>query len=305
MKTILITGHEGLVGRHLWTHLKILGYQLKGIDLIAKEKCFLGDITNKKALQKAMDNCEGIVHLAGVSRVIWAEKAPDLCWRTNAQASINLLELATKNKKQPWVLVASSREVYGEPNKFPVHESFPLAPINVYGRAKVVMEEAALEARRSGIITAVVRLANVYGCTQDHHDRVLPAFCRAAACGDELRVDGSEHTFDFTHINDTVDGILRVIAKLERGTEDLPPVHLLPGIATTLGEAAKMAVNAANSSSSINEAPSRNYDVARFIGDSSLAKRLLGWEAKITPAEGIKNLVYAFQKQLKFEAGRA
>ena len=302
MKTILITGHEGLVGRHLWPHLKILGYQLKGIDLKAKKKHFLGDITNKKALEKAIDNCDGIIHLAGVSRVIWGERNPDLCWKTNAQASINLLDLASKSKKKPWVLVASSREVYGEPISFPVNENYPLAPINVYGRAKVAMEEAALKARISGIKTAVVRLANVYGCIQDHHDRVLPAFCLAAVKGEALRVDGSEHTFDFTHISDTVDGLLRIIDKLESGKADLPPIHLLPGIATTLGKAAKLAVEAANSSSSINEAPSRTYDVARFIGDSSLAKKLLGWEAKITPAEGIKRLVYAFQQELEFEA---
>jgi nucleoside-diphosphate-sugar epimerase len=305
MKKILITGHEGLVGRHLWPHLKILGYQLKGIDLVAKEAKFLGDITDNLALNNSIDDCDGIIHLAGVSRVIWGERNPDLCWKTNAQASINLLDLASKSKKKPWVLVASSREVYGEPISFPVNENYPLAPINVYGRAKVAMEEAALKARISGIKTAVVRLANVYGCIQDYHDRVLPAFCLAAVKGETLRVDGSEHTFDFTHISDTVDGLLRIIDKLESGKADLPPIHLLPGIATTLGKAAKLAVKAANSSSSINEAPSRTYDVARFIGDSSLARKLLGWEAKITPSEGIQLLVSAFQQQFKTEVENA
>ena len=305
MKTLLITGHEGLVGRHLWPQLEALGYQLKGIDLAATDTEFLGDIIDQTAIEKAVEHCDGIIHLAAVSRVVWAQKNPDLCWQTNAVASKNLLNIANKSDKNPWVLVASSREVYGEPEHLPVTENSPLAPINIYGRAKLAMEEATLNLRTSGTSTAIVRLANVYGCTQDHTDRVLPAFCRSAVLGETLRVDGNEHTFDFTHISDTIDGLLRVIALLEQGASDLSPIHLLPGIATTLGEAAIMAVRAAQSSSSIAQAPSRTYDVARFIGDPSLAKNLLGWQAKISPDNGIQALVKAFQKQHQSKAVNA
>ena len=62
---------------------------------------------------------------------------------------------------RPWVLLASSREVYGEPGQLPVREDTPMRPVNVYGRSKAAAERVALAWRRSGVDTAVVRMANV------------------------------------------------------------------------------------------------------------------------------------------------
>ena len=291
MTKILVTGHRGLVGRHLVPRLKSAGYQIVGLDIADGS----GDITQPEAIRSVISNVSGVVHLAAVSRVIWGERNPSLCWQTNAIASHSILEAASHCKQKPWVLLASSREVYGEPDRLPVSEDAPVCPVNIYGRAKAKMEQYAREARLDGLNTAVVRLANVYGCVEDHEDRVLPAFCRNAAEGRPLRVDGFDHLFDFTHVDDTVRGIVKLVALLNASERNLPPIHLLPGIGTTLFEAAKIAVDAADSDSSIVAAPSRNYDVARFIGNPERAKRLLGWEAGITPSEGIRALVKAFQ----------
>lgn len=298
MKKILITGHEGLVGRHLKDQIEKAGFMVVGLDTQAQNHEYTGDIIDRARLQKAMKGCIGVVHLAAVSRVVWGEKNPDLCWNTNAEASKQLLELALTNEHKPWVILSSSREVYGEPDILPVIESSPLLPVNVYGRAKLAMEKASIKAREQGLQTAIVRLANVYGCVDDHDDRVLPAFCRAAVLGEELRVDGLQHTFDFTHITDTVDGLMRIIAKLEEGEMNLPPIHLLPGIATTLKEAAYFAIQASGSGSTLKEAPSRSYDVARFVGDATRAEEILGWKAKITPEQGISQLVNDFKNIL-------
>lgn len=161
------------------------------------------------------------------------------------------------------------------------------------------METKALSYREAGINTAIVRLANVYGCIEDHSDRVLPAFCYRAANGLPLRVDGFDHLFDFTHVGDTVDGIARLVTQLAAGERGLPPIQLLPGVGTTLKEAADLAVIAAGSGSVIEEAPSRHYDVGRFIGDLARTRELLGWTAKIMPEQGITGLVDAFKEQVK------
>ncbi|WP_305967420.1 NAD-dependent epimerase/dehydratase family protein [Marinobacter salsuginis] len=291
MTKILVTGHRGLIGRYLVPCLEKSGYQVVGLD-IADDT---GDITKPEDIRSVTSNVTGVVHLAAVSRVIWGERNPSLCWQTNAMASHSILEAASQCKQKPWVLLASSREVYGEPDQLPVSEDAPVCPVNIYGRAKARMEQYASKARLNGLNTAVVRLANVYGCVEDHEDRVLPAFCRNAAEGRPLRVDGFDHVFDFTHVDDTVRGIAQLVALLNANEHNLPPIHLLPGIGTTLLEAAKIAVDAADSDSSIVAAPSRDYDVARFIGNPERAKRLLGWEARITPSEGIRTLVKAFQ----------
>ncbi|WP_158541217.1 NAD-dependent epimerase/dehydratase family protein [Marinomonas piezotolerans] len=296
MSTILITGHLGLVGRHLQPLLERQGYRVKGFDIADGS----GDICQPDQLKKALTGVNGVIHLAAVSRVIWGEQNPELCWKTNALASEQLLKIACKQVDvKPWVLVTSSREVYGEAEFLPVLDTTPTNPVNVYGRAKMYMEKIALEFREYGLNTAVIRLANVYGCTKDHKDRVLPAFCCNAVKNANLRVDGRNHLFDFTHVSDTVKGLSLVVEQLENNERKLPPTHLLPGIGTTLGEAAEMAIKFAGSHSRIIEAPSRNYDVSRFIGDPTQAKELLGWQANISPEQGIQLLVKAFQKQLQ------
>jgi len=180
MRKILITGHCGLVGRYLAPLLSARGFLLSGLDTADSS----GDITRSADIEQAVRGCHGVVHLAAVSRVVWGQRNPELCWRTNALASEALLNAAINSPLQPWVLVASSREVYGEAKRLPVSEDIALAPVNIYGKAKLAVEQAAINARNGGINTAIVRLANVYGCTLDHSDRVLPAFCRnAARCG--------------------------------------------------------------------------------------------------------------------------
>ena len=296
MKIILITGHLGLVGRHLKPLLERQGYRVKGFDLADGS----GDICQPEQLKKALAGVSGVVHLAAVSRVVWGEQNPQLCWLTNALASEQLLKAACEQAERKfWVLVASSREVYGQADVLPVRDALPVKPVNVYGRAKAYMEQKALDARAFGLNTAVIRLANVYGCTRDHKDRVLPAFCLNAVNNADLRVDGSDHLFDFTHVSDTVRGLSLVVEQLEQNERNLPPTHLLPGMGTTLGEAAAMAIKLAGSHSRMLEAPPRNYDVSRFIGDPTQAKELLGWQASITPEQGIRLLVKAFEKQLQ------
>ena len=298
MKTLLMTGHMGLVGRYLKPLLENNGFIIRGFDRLNQS----GDITNVLQIEQALEGCDGIIHLAAVSRVVWGEQDPEKCWNTNAIASEQLLKAAVNNQRRPWVLVASSREVYGEPEKIPVSEDQLLAPVNIYGKAKAYMEKQALLARGAGINTAVVRLANVYGCTDDHKDRVLPAFCRRAVEGLPLRVDGFDHLFDFTHVSDTVNGIARMVALLDSGERELPPIHLLPGIGTTLKEAALIAVKSAKTNAKIFEASSRSYDVGRFVGDPAHAKKLLGWQARIQPKDGIAMLVEKFKERMELEA---
>ncbi|HVK70638.1 MAG TPA: NAD-dependent epimerase/dehydratase family protein [Polyangium sp.] len=287
---ILITGSEGLVGRALSRVLARKGHDVACLDLRAPEGRGRGDVRNAVDLGTAMHDCDGVVHLAAVSRVVHAERDPDLCWSTNVTGMQLLLDVARASSRKPWVLFASSREVYGEPACLPVHEEAALAPVNVYGRSKVAGEEKTLGARQAGLRTAVVRLSNVYGGTNDHSDRVVPAFVSGALSGRPLRVDGPDHTFDFTHLDDTVAGLVVMIEFLSQGAE-LPPIHLVTGIPTTLMELARLAVEQAGRSASVVEAPPRTYDVCRFVGDPERAAALLGWAPRIGIREGLTRMM--------------
>ncbi|WP_285906251.1 NAD-dependent epimerase/dehydratase family protein [Pseudodesulfovibrio pelocollis] len=291
---ILIIGSSGLVGTALTSALLSKGNDVVCFDLRAQGE-EQGDICDRDRVRDAVSGVDGIVHLAAVSRVLWGERDPDLCWATNVGGLSNVLYAAAQSVRKPWLIFTSSREVYGQPESLPVTEEAPLRPVNVYGRAKVEGERLVAEAQRAGIRACTIRLSNVFGSTCDHADRVVPAFTRAAALGTELRVDGRDHTFDFTHIDDVTRGIVALIELLGMGDSPPPPIHFVSGQPTTLWELANLAAQLGQQDSPIRLAAPRNFDVESFVGDSSRAKALLGWHPLVSLEEGISRLIQGFR----------
>lgn len=298
MSRVLITGSVGLVGRALRSALVLRHCEVIGLDLRAPEP-ERGDVRDRPRVDAAVRGCAGIIHLAAVSRVVWAERDPEACWAINVDGLRNVLDAAERQPCPPWVIFASSREVYGQAAAFPVTEAAPPAPVNVYGRSKVRGEGLVGEARAKGLRAAIVRLSNVYGSTSDHADRVVPAFARAAALGEPLRVEGANHTFDFTHLDDTVRGIIGLVDLLEASGEAPAPIHLLTGQPTTLGELAELAVALARSRAPITFASPRTFDVSNFHGDPRRAHEVLGWAPRVLLRDGLARLI----EEIRVEIG--
>lgn len=300
--SIVITGSKGLIGSALTCSLKSYGMNVSGVD-IAWERGHpeQGDILDQSLMLDLAQRYDGIVHLAAVSRVVMGEKDPGLCWITNVEGTRRIIEAALKSKRKPWLLYASSREVYGQKSHFPVHESALLEPVNMYGRSKAAAEKDVLEARKRGLRAAVIRYSNVYGSIMDHSNRVIPAFCRAAAEGSAMYVEGKDNLFDFTHLDDTIAGTLSLISLLISGESELPPIHLTTGVPTSLQQAAEIALKIGESGTKIIKAPSRTFDVSKFYGDTSLAEKILGWRSSISIEEGMNRLFQAYKKSLIFD----
>ena len=300
MSCVLVTGSEGLIGKQLCLALEKAGRKVQRFDIkISKKHKDHGNILDVNCLQTRMKNCIGIVHLAAVSRVVWGEKDPKQCWQTNVIGTQNILHAAQESLLKPWIVYASSREIYGQQQELPVEIDATYSPVNIYARSKVAAEKAVLQARLSQLRTAVVRYSSVYGSIYDHEDRVVPAFCRAAVTGNPLRVEGVDNTLDFTHVSDAVNGTLAIIKKLEGGKDELPPLHLTTGIPTTLGTLAQLVGGAAGRKLDFIEAPNRLYDVARFWGKTTKTTTILDWRAEIPLAVGVSNLVQQFKLHLK------
>jgi nucleoside-diphosphate-sugar epimerase len=295
VRSVLVTGSEGLVGGGLVPALQRAGYEVRGYDLRGVVPAARADVLDPEALQRAARGCAGIVHLAAVSRVVSGEQQVDLCRLTNVDGTANVLRAARGQERPPWVLLASSREVYGQPGRLPADEDCPIAPVNAYGRSKAEAERRIADARAGGLVAAIVRLSNVYGSATDHADRVVPAFARAAARGAPVRIDGADRTFDFTHVDDVARGLVAIVGALEAGEARLPAIHLVTGRPTTLGRLAELAVAASGGRSGIRDGPPRSYDVARFWGDPSRARRLLDWSARVAIEDGLGRLVAEFR----------
>ncbi|HEY9346916.1 MAG TPA: NAD-dependent epimerase/dehydratase family protein, partial [Inquilinus sp.] len=304
---ILITGSRGLIGTEMMRRLAKARHQPDPFD-VAHEPGTPGhgDIRNLDQLRQAMAGCDGVISLAAVSRVIAGERNPELCWDVNVNGIEAVLQVALEQPadRRPWVVYASSREVYGDSATLPVPEDAPLKPVNIYGRSKAAAEAAVDRAREAGLATAIVRFSNVFGSTADHRDRVVPAFARAAATGGTISIEGAENTFDFTHVEDVGRGLALLVECLKDGHRALPPIHYVGGRAVSLGELAEMARAAALAPVEIRIAPPRNFDVAHFRGDPARAETLLGWRAEIPVEDGLRRLIRAYAIEAEREQPR-
>jgi UDP-glucose 4-epimerase len=295
MSRILITGSEGLIGRALASALERTGVAVAGLDLRATRPGAVGDVRSADDVRRTLRDCSGVVHLAAVSRVLWGERDPAHCESVNVGGLRCVIDAALTGARPPWLLFASSREVYGLQSSFPVGEDAPLRPCNVYARTKVAGEQMVAGARRRGLRGCIVRLSNVYGSKDDHADRVVPAFARGSAEGQALRIEGPDHVFDFTHIEDVTDGLLRMIAMLEDGGAAPPNLHLVSGIGTSLEELAALCIRTSGSGR-LSLGKAREYDVARFVGDPERARKALGWGAGTPLATGVARLIDDYRR---------
>lgn len=289
---ILITGSSGLIGSAMARVLSQYGHHIRPFDIRRRR---FEDVRNTKALREACHDVDGILHFAAVSRVVWAQRDPALCTAVNEGGLGNLCDALRSAGRVPWLIFASSREVYGQQSVLPVHESAELRPCNIYARSKLAGEELVLGLREHGFVTAVVRFSNVYGSVYDYPDRVVPAFARAAVAGGVLRVEGTANMLDFTYIADVTSGVLKLVERVSAG-DQLPPIHFTTGRGVTLGELAFLAQAQAQRSLEMQPHSPRDYDVSRFCGTTVRARELLDWVPRTSIEDGFAVLVRAYQQ---------
>jgi nucleoside-diphosphate-sugar epimerase len=295
---IIVTGSAGLIGKALVVRMAEAAMQSIGFDLRERDARFRSDLREEAAVERAIAGVAGIIHLGAVSRVVWGERDPEACWAVNVDATRCIVRAALAQRQPPWLIYASSREVYGQQEVLPVSEDAGLAPLNVYARSKVAAERTVTEAREAGLTAAVVRFSSVYGDVDDHSDRVVPAFAAAAAGGGTIRIDGPECGFDFTHVSDVASGVLTVAQCLGRGERRLPALHFVSGVRTTLRELSAIAMARAFVPVRVVEAPRRSFDVQDFQGDPARTAALLGWKSSTPLAEGVSRLVREFRSRV-------
>lgn len=290
-KLVLVTGSAGLIGRHLTQRLKEMKWRVLGVDMAKDAGDFQLDICDDAQFARLLPGVTGIVHLAGISRVIDGERDPDRCRFVNVDGTHGIIRRAAEAALRPWIIFASSREVYGQQDDLPVSERATPRPMNAYAHSKLMAEQLV---RESGLRGAVLRFSSVYGDRLDHADRVTPAFCSAAASGGTIRIDGADNGFDFTHVEDVADGICRMIELVDGSGDMIAPTHLVSGRVCSLGQLAALAIAAAGKDCRVSHAPPRSFDVGRFVGDPGRAAEIIGWRSTTSLEGGVRRLVQAY-----------
>lgn len=299
---ILITGGAGFIGKTLVNKLIFEGISVTIIDIkndksltAANRTSYIqGDVCEPSIMKEIFFNqkIDGIIHLAAVSRVVDAENNPDECWRTNVGGVKTLLKAIEQSTQKPWLIFGSSREVYGEPQSLPIKESDAKKPVNIYGQSKREGERLFTDfAKNQDLNCAIVRFSNVYGNRYDIFDRVIPRFIRAIATGNMLTIEGGEQLIDFTHIDDTVNSLLKLINYINNNDVIQTEFHFCPGIGWSLYDLISFIEQAIGKTASVKVNHKRNYDVVKFVGDTTKITTELGLEQFFPLKEGIQKSV--------------
>lgn len=295
---ILLTGGNGFIGKSFIKSYKN-NFQFTIIDN-DQEKPFDHPNTIRRSildfeeLSDDIGQVDGIIHLASVSRVISAETNVSITWETNVLGTQKIIDFISHLKTKPWLIYGSSREVYGEPNKFPVDEYYPCNPINRYGISKLAAELIILNAANTfNFPCSILRFSNVYGNTFDHLDRVIPKFILRGLRGLHLELQGSSNTFDFTHISDTIRAIYLTIKYFSNAGKDKNGLilNICTGQSTSLEKLADLIIRTTKSNSTTINAEPRSYDVKQFKGSYDRAHKSIGYRPTVGLQEGLLKLV--------------
>lgn len=300
---VLITGGNGFIGSHLADKLTKAGEDITLFDLNfgkntehLDSKKIIGDIRNLEDVSNAVKDNDAIFHLAAVSRVILGQNDPANCVKTNIIGAFNLLESLRKINKKGIVFFGSSREVYGEQQIFPVKEDSPKKPISVYGVTKLAAEEFFSSYLKKFCIKSIIfRFSNVYGTERDLLDRVIPKFILRSLENKPISLYGGDQILDFTHLDDTLQGILKAYRKALEGDFIGEDFHFVTGKGTSVRELAETIINLCGSNSEIITEPKKNHDVAKFIGSWDKTNNLLNYKQEVELRDGIKKTIKCLQ----------
>lgn len=268
---ILVTGHRGYIGSHLFSELEKQGYSPIGIDL-QEGKDIRVDLPD--------EDFDIVFHLAANPRVGYSVENPSETLNDNVYATSVLLEWA-KDHNVKRVIFSSSSAVLGQ------GDGIPQSP---YGLHKLQSEmEMRLYASLYGLDSVCLRYFNVYSEDQPFGGSYSTAICAWYSLmnsGKSLRMDGTgEQSRDFIHVNDVVSANIYFALHAES----------FGGLGIEIGTGTSMSLNDikdiidANNEVTWVHAPPREGDVMHTKGDTSIAE-YYGWKAKIDPIEGIKEI---------------
>lgn len=239
-----------------------------------------------------------ILHFASPASPIDYLKIPIQTLKVGSLGTHNLLGLARAKKAR--ILVASTSEVYGDPLVHPQNEDYygnvnPIGPRGVYDEAKRFQEAMTMAYHTyHGVDTRIARIFNTYGPRMRLNDgRVLPAFIGQALRGEDLTIfgDGSQ-TRSFCYVDDLVDGIFRLLM-----SDYHLPVNLGNPDEITIKDFAEEIVKLTGTKQKIVYMPLPQDDPKVRQPDTTRAKEILGWEARVPRAEGLK-ITYDYFKSL-------
>ena len=282
---IIITGHNGFIGRYLAKSLinkkRIIGISNKihkdlDINQIQKDirkitpKLFTGNIS-----------C--IIHLAAMTGVDECQKFPEACFQTNVVGTQKMLEVA--RKKNCKFLFVSTSHVYGIPSKLLVAEDDPKNPISIYSASKLAAEHCCeAYSKTYGIDVAIIRLFSVYGPGSSNYN-VVNRIVSQLLTKDTIMMGNLYPKRDFVYITDAVQAINIVMKKMK----GFDTYNVGTGKSYSIGEVGELLKKISRKNTKIKSIKSfsRKLEIENIYANSKKLKNL-GWKPMIPLKVGLK-----------------
>lgn len=309
MKTAIITGGAGFIGSHL-----VEALLAKGLTVLCLDNFYTG---SKKNIVPFIGNtnfelirhdivvpilleADVVYHLACPASPVHYQNNPIKTLKTSVLGTLNMLGLTKRTRGR--ILLASTSEIYGDPQVHPQPETYygnvnSVGPRACYDEGKRAAETLVVGYRDyNNVNVTIARIFNTYGPRMLPNDgRVVSNFICQVLRGEEITVygDGTQ-TRSFCYISDLVAGLINLMESSEPG-----PINLGNPHEVTVEELAGTIMDMIpGTGSKIVYKPLPKDDPTRRRPDISLAKKTLGWEPKVPLEEGLRNTIAYFRKEL-------
>ena len=306
---VVVTGGAGFIGSNLCTRLLEEGHSVLCVDnLITGSKSNIEPLLNHPQFAFLLHDvtksfpfeADAIFHLASPASPIGYLENPIATIMVNSQGTHQMLEQAHKQKAR--FLFSSTSEAYGDPLVHPQTEEYwgnvnPIGPRACYDESKRLGETLTMEyVRRFGVDARIVRIFNTYGPNSQANDgRMIPNFITQALQDKPLTIYGDGNkTRSICYVSDMVDGLLLAMFKPDTTGEVF---NLGNTEEHTVYEYARTVIRLCEASSEIIYEPARVDDPERRRPDISKARRVLGWQFKVSKEEGLRRTIEWFSNQ--------
>jgi NAD dependent epimerase/dehydratase len=301
---ILVTGAGGFVGSHLVEKLVQLGGQvICFIRYTSRDDCGLleklprkilnevkiisGDLRDPYAVGKATRDIKIVFHLGALIGIPYSYLHPREVIETNVMGTLNVMQAAL-HQGVSRVIHTSSSEVYGTARYVPIDENHPLQGQSPYSASKIGADKIAESFYRSfGLPVSMSRPFNIYGPRQSTR-AVIPTIIAQALADKKIKLGSLKPIRDFTFVNDTVEGFVKIAESQKTVGEVL---NLGTGTEISIGDLVKKIGDILEKEIRIEQDPVRvrpeESEVERLICDNTKAKKILNWEPKVSLGDGL------------------
>jgi len=312
MARILVTGGAGFIGSHLVEYLLKQEHDLICLDnYFTGSKANLQDLRGHPGLElirhdvvnPIMLEVDQIYHLACPASPVHYQYNPVKTIKTNVLGTLNMLGLAKRVKAR--ILLASTSEIYGDPQLHPQTEAYwgnvnPIGVRSCYDEGKRVAETLMMDYhRQNGVDIRIARIFNTYGPRMAINDgRVVSNFIVQALTGREITIFGEgRQTRSFCYVSDLVDGLVRLMNR----PDQFEPVNLGNPEEYTIMEVARKVLALIDTPSTMAHRPLPQDDPGRRRPDITRAQEALGWQPAVTLTTGLKETIPYFAQKLAQE----